>query len=58
MNFAKNDNVMVWNIYIFKNAVAYNVKMKIEPWTELNALSNGTIFNCQTYQVIQSNPCD
>ena len=35
MNFAKNDNVMVWNIYIFKDTVANHEKMKSEYWTEL-----------------------
>ena len=44
MNFAKNGDVMVWNIYIFKNTVARHAKMKSEYWTELNALSNGANF--------------
>ena len=44
MNFAKNDNVMVWNMYILKNTVTHPAKMKTGPWTELNALSNGAIF--------------
>ena len=58
MNIAKNDDVMIWNIYIFKDTVANHAKMKSEYWTELNALSNGTIFNCQRYQVMQQTPCD
>ena len=58
MNSGKNDNVMVWNIYIFKNTVDHLAKMKAEPWTELNALSNGAIFNCQRYQIIEQNRCD